>query len=580
MISKHHKLIGITESILKQLEQPVPDLHNELGRSDTLEGFVKDLKADLDLIRATALSLYPDLQQSRLARLSTQLAVHFFTERSMHGFCEKVLDELIKETGARTGAFILFDRISSEVDIVASRNSKEEDLPAEKIRVSRTILGQIRDGASSILIEDALSDETLGTEDSVRGLTLRSVMAIPLRMEDYLAGAIHLENELTRGAFDEPDLQLLLNVGRFVTVYLDSAFRINEEIEARQRIYSELKGRTRFDGIVGSSPKLLKVLETVEQVAPSDASIIIEGENGTGKELIARALHKGSKRSHRDLIVVNCAAIPDTLLESQLFGHERGSFTGAVSRQIGRLEQGNGSTVFLDEIGELSIGVQAKLLRFLQNREIERLGGTKTIQLDVRLVAATNRDIGDMVRRGDFREDLYYRLYVIPIKVPSLRERPEDIPLLADHFIDVFSLQSGRKRPVIDPDVYEALQKHKWPGNIRELENLIQRVVVLCKSDRITLGDLPPNIAQAKKVKLDIDKNPFGPYFANLPSNWSELKRRRKQMLHIASVYANNLEDKFIDELLERTGGNISRAATESGMHRTLIHRKLKARSQ
>jgi transcriptional regulator with GAF, ATPase, and Fis domain len=430
------------------------------------------------------------------------------------------------------------------------------------------------------LIEDALSDEKLGSEESIRGLTLRSIMAIPLRMEDYLAGAIHLENEATKGAFDEPDLKLLLDVGRLVAIYLDSAFRVNEEIAARQRIYSELKGRTRFDGVVGSSPKLLKVLETVEQVAPTEATVIIEGENGTGKELIARALHRSSNRSHRDLVVVNCAAIPDTLLESQLFGHERGSFTGAVSRQIGRLEQANGSTVFLDEIGELSIGVQAKLLRFLQNREIERLGGTKTIKLDVRLVAATNRDINEMVQRGDFREDLYYRLYVIPIRVPSLRERPEDIPLLADHFIDIYSLQSGRKRPVIDPDVFEALQGHKWPGNIRELENLIQRVVVLTKSDRITLGDLPPNIAQAKKVKLDIDKNPFGPYFSSLPTNWAELKRRRKQMLHIASVYAKNLEDKFLDDLLARTGGNISRAATESGMHRTLIHRKLKAREE
>jgi two-component system response regulator AtoC/two-component system nitrogen regulation response regulator NtrX len=329
---------------------------------------------------------------------------------------------------------------------------------------------------------------------------------------------------------------------------------------------------------VGSSPALLQVFETVEQVGASHATVIIEGESGTGKELVARALHKCSKRSGRPLVVVNCAAIPDALLESELFGHERGAYTGAYERQIGKLEQADKGTVFLDEVAELSMPVQAKLLRFLQYREIERLGSSQTRTLDVRLIAATSRNTKGMVDKGEFREDLFYRLYVIPIKVPPLRERIEDIPLLVNHFVRIFSLHSGCDRPEISPEVYEIFQEHSWPGNIRELENLVHRLVVLCKNGRIEAKDLPPHILGGKVQTLDIEKNPFVGYLMSPPSTWPELKRRRKQMLHIASSYAQRLEEKFIEDLLDKTGGNISRAAQLSGMHRTLLHRKLRQR--
>jgi transcriptional regulator with GAF, ATPase, and Fis domain len=563
------------EGASAQLENP-----KELLQSKEAETHIVGLRDQIQTIKEMVRGLTPAIEQSRFAALSTRLAVHFFTERSMHRFCERVLDELIQETGARTGAFVLFGETASKVEIVAARNSGKESLPFEEHRISRTILSRIREGEASVLIDDAVSEQDLGIEDSVRKLPLRSVLAIPLRVEDYLAGAIYLENAEVVGAFDELSRQLLLEVGRLVTVYLDSAFRLNAEIKARQRIYSEVKGKTHFDGIVGSSRKLMKILDLVEQVGPSEATAIIEGESGTGKELVARAIHQTSKRAKRPLVVVNCAAIPDTLLESQLFGHERGAFTGAVHRQIGRLEQADKGTVFLDEVGELSLPTQAKLLRFLQNREIERLGGRSTIRLDVRLLAATNRDIQAMVKRGDFRDDLYYRLYVIPVKVPPLRERLEDVPLLWDHFMEIFSLQSRSQRPEVAPEVYDLLQLYAWPGNIRELENLVERLVVMCKSGRIGIGDLPSHIVQGRKITLDIDKNPFGAYLASLPTNWPELKRRRKQMLTIASVYSKKLEDMFIDDLLEKTGGNISRAAQQSGMHRTMIHRRLKARNQ
>jgi DNA-binding NtrC family response regulator len=236
--------------------------------------------------------------------------------------------------------------------------------------------------------------------------------------------------------------------------------------------------------------------------------------------------------------------------------------------------------VFLDEVAELSMAIQAKLLRFLQYREIERLGSTKTRRVDVRLIAATSRDTKGMVDNGEFREDLFYRLNVIPIKVPPLRDRTEDIPLLIDHFLRVFSLHSGRECPEIAPEVYEIFQEYRWPGNVRELENLVHRMVVLCKSGRIEVKDVPSHISGGKIQTLDIEKNPFVGYLASPPATWSELKRRRKQMLHIASNYAQKLEERFIEDLLKKTDGNISRAAQLSGMHRTLLHRKLRARSQ
>lgn len=578
--SSYRILFEKVETLLGRLESPEPACAEEISQSKKIQSLWNDLLKEITSIYKVVEDLSPTIRQSRLAELSTRFAVHFFSERSMPRFCEKVLDELIQETGAHTGALILFKEKTSEVQVIAARNDKKQSLDQDKLRVSRTTLAQIQEGVSSILVEDALADNRLSDERSTEELSLRSVLAIPLRVEDYLAGAIHLENQSIPGVFDEADRELLLDVGKLVTVYLNSAYRLNEEITARHRLYSELKGKTHFDGIVGTSPALLEVFEIVKQVGPSEATAIIEGESGTGKELIARAIHNFSKRTDSPLVVVNCAAIPDALLESELFGHERGAYTGAYDRQIGKLEQADKGTVFLDEVAELPMPIQAKLLRFLQYREIERLGSSKTRRIDVRLIAATSRNTKAMVDKGEFREDLFYRLYVIPIKVPPLRERTEDIPLLVDHFMRVFSLHSSRECPDIAPEVYEIFQEYKWPGNVRELENLVHRLVVLCKSGRVEVKDLPSHVSGGKIQTLDIAKNPFSGYMVSPPSTWPELKRRRKQMLHIASNYAQQLEEKFIEDLLKKTDGNISRAAQISGMHRTLLHRKLRSRSQ
>jgi transcriptional regulator with GAF, ATPase, and Fis domain len=246
----------------------------------------------------------------------------------------------------------------------------------------------------------------------------------------------------------------------------------------------------RFEQVIGNSPALESVLEQVERVAPTDSTVLIHGETGTGKELIARAIHNISSRCGRSFVKLNCAAIPLDLLESELFGHEKGAFTGAIAQKIGRFELADKGTLFLDEVGDIPPALQPKLLRVLQEQEFERLGSTRTHQVDVRLVAATNRDLVDMVKEREFRSDLYYRLNVFPVLLPPLRERREDIPALVSHFVDMFTRRMGKQIDHISPETIASLTAYQWPGNIRELQNLIERAVIL-SNDRVLPNPLP-----------------------------------------------------------------------------------------
>ena len=248
-----------------------------------------------------------------------------------------------------------------------------------------------------------------------------------------------------------------------------------EKLESSDQVSYE----RRFEQLIGNSPALEAVLEQVERVAPMDSTVLIQGETGTGKELIARAIHNISSRCGRSFVKLNCAAIPLDLLESELFGHEKGAFTGAITQRIGRFELADKGTLFLDEVGDIPLGLQPKLLRVLQEREFERLGSARTHQVDVRLVAATNRDLTDMVKRGEFRSDLYYRLNVFPILLPPLRARCEDVPALVMHFVEIFCRRMGKQIKHIPPETMSALSSYEWPGNIRELQNLIERAVIL-----------------------------------------------------------------------------------------------------
>ncbi|MCU1240476.1 MAG: hypothetical protein JWO71_1202 [Candidatus Acidoferrum typicum] len=269
----------------------------------------------------------------------------------------------------------------------------------------------------------------------------------------------------------------------------------------------QVNDERRFEQVIGKSPALETVLEQVECVAPTDSTVLIQGETGTGKELIARAIHNISSRCGRPFVKLNCAAIPLDLLESELFGHEKGAFTGAIAQKLGRFETADKGTLFLDEVGDIPLALQPKLLRVLQEQEFERLGGTRTHQVDVRLVAATNRDLTEMVKRNGFRSDLYYRLNVFPIQLPPLRERREDIPALVEHFVDILSRRMGKQIDEIPPQVMSAFASHPWPGNIRELQNFIERSVILSAGTVLSppLGELKrsPEPASSSAVTLE-----------------------------------------------------------------------------
>jgi two-component system response regulator HydG len=296
---------------------------------------------------------------------------------------------------------------------------------------------------------------------------------------------------------------------------------------------ARLAERYSFDNIVGSAAPMQAVFKTVQQIAGSRASVLITGESGTGKELIAAAIHQRSPRAKGPFVKLHCAALAESLLESELFGHERGSFTGAQGRRDGRFQQAHGGTLFLDEIGEISPAVQVKLLRFLQEREFERVGGNETISVDVRVIAATNRDLQRMVAEGTFREDLFYRLNVINLEMPALRARPSDVPLLAAHFLRKYSAENGKQVDGFSDDALERLSAYGWPGNVRELENVVERAVVMAQGATIGIGDLPQHLVPAKA----------------------------RGAVQIPGATMDEIERYAITRTLEATGGSTSRAA-------------------
>ena len=320
------------------------------------------------------------------------------------------------------------------------------------------------------------------------------------------------------------------------------------------RLRGELERAAGFDEMVGASPEMRQVFGVVEQVATADATVLIRGETGTGKELVARAIHRRSHRRDRDFVAVNCSAVPHGLLESEFFGHEKGAFTGAGARRVGRFEQADGSTLFLDEVGELGLAVQAKLLRVLQEKEITRLGAVRATPVDVRIVAATNQDLESLVREGRFRDDLYYRLNVIPIRLPSLRERPGDLPLLMEHFLQEFAGRYGKARIPAPPDLLAAASAYPWPGNVRELRNLCERAVLMGW----------PAVA------------PILSGGARPPASLSSLADMDAPFLEAKAALVERFEREYLIRLLQKHRGRVGEVARAAGMAERNLYEKMK----
>lgn len=327
-------------------------------------------------------------------------------------------------------------------------------------------------------------------------------------------------------------------------------------------------------GIIGQSPALQEVFQILSKVAPTDSTVLVAGESGTGKELLVRALHKNSCRADKPFVPVNCGAIPKELLESELFGHEKGAFTHAIKSRAGRFEMATGGTIFLDEIGELDLSLQVKILRVLQEKEFERVGGSKTIKTDVRIVAATNRDLEKEVEKGNFREDLFYRLNVIPLVLPPLRERGEDILHLANFFLEKFCSEKNRDKLALDEKTARILTSYSWPGNIRELENFMERMTILCEEEQIKPKELPPKILEETGSPPAADQNANSEkYF-----DWPGIRDMEDKDLGLKD-FLDTIETNLISEALEKTEGVKNQAAELLGIKRTTLIEKLKKKN-
>ena len=332
--------------------------------------------------------------------------------------------------------------------------------------------------------------------------------------------------------------------------------RMKQLEEENLSLKKRVEERYRLEGLVGKSPQMLKIYDLIETVAQTDTTVLVNGENGTGKELVANAIHLQSPRKNSPFIKVNCAALPETLLETELFGHERGAFTGAIRQRKGRFEMADGGTLFLDEVGEIFPAVQVKLLRVLQERQFERVGGNETLAVDVRLICATQRDLKEEIRKGNFREDLYYRLNVVPITLPPLRERREDILLLAEHFVDKFSKKMGKEIAGLSEDAKALLLRYPFPGNIRELENMLERAIALIKGKIIQPEDLPDEVC-------------------GQPSSIQDVCKRIRGSKPLASA-TKLFEKEYIQSVLEKTKGKKGQAADMLGISRKTLWEKIK----
>jgi transcriptional regulator with GAF, ATPase, and Fis domain len=465
--------------------------------------------------------------------------------RDLEELQAQLLDLIFEVVPAGRGAILLSEGAGQEFNCLYAR-TRQAGQP-QLVRVSRTIAQKVMKDNVAILGVDVPSSGNLREVQSLVASDVRSLLCVPLSVFQRMIGCIYLDSTTVANRFHEEHLQLMAGVAGISAVALDNARRLQWLEQENQRLMTEIR---QDQNLIGEGAKMTDVYQFLARVSPTDSTVLIEGESGTGKELVAKALHRKSPRANKPFVAINCAAIPETLLESDLFGHESGAFTGAAKLKKGRLEIADGGVVFLDEIGELAPSLQVKLLRVLQEREFERVGGTHPIRINIRLIAATNRDLEEAVRKGEFRQDLYYRLAVVNLTLPPLRERREDIPMLARHFAQKYAMRCRTKAKPISREAMAALVSYEWPGNVRELENAVERALVMGSSDAVLLEDLPESLLEQSPPE-DVTE---GKYHASV----KELKKH------------------LILDAVEQTGGNYVEAAGLLGVHPNYLHRLIR----
>ncbi len=465
--------------------------------------------------------------------------------RDLNDLQGQLLDLIFEVVPAGRGAILLADREGQQFNSMFARMRHVGQTPL--VRVSRTVARQVLEQGIAILGSDVPSSDELRAVESLAASQVRSLLCVPLTVFQRVIGCIYLDSDQLDKRLDEAHLELVTAIAGISAMALENARHLHWLEQENERLNVEISQER---SLVGESPRMKEVYQFLKRVAPTDSTVLIEGESGTGKELAARALHRNSGRAEKPFMAINCAAIPETLLESDLFGHERGAFTGAGSLKRGRLEIADGGVVFLDEIGELAAALQVKLLRVLQEREFERVGGNSPIKVDVRVIAATNCNLEQAVREGRFRQDLYYRLAVLKITMPALRDRRDDIPMLARHFVQKHAKRCKVKARPVSREALACLVNYDWPGNVRELENAIERALVLGSPDMVLPEDLPESLLEP----------PPAPEMTEAKYH-AAIKELKKQLIRDA---------------VEQTQGSFADAARILGVHPNYLHRLIR----
>ncbi len=481
-----------------------------------------------------------------------KIATTINSARGLEAVQRQLLELVFEVVPADSGAILLAEGGAGE-EFSSVFGLDRKSGPNRTVRVSRTITSRVMTEGVFILSNDVQESEAFGEAESLIASRIQALLCVPLVLFDKTVGVIYLyaSDPLTR--FDKDHLQLLTAVAGIAAVALENARHFewleSENERLREDVWVE-------HNMIGESPRMREVYQFIARVAPTNSTVLIRGESGTGKELVARAIHLNSTRKAKPFVAVNCAALMETLLESELFGHEKGAFTGAVAQKKGRLEIADGGTLFLDEVGEMPLVLQAKLLRVLQEREFERVGGTRTLKVDIRLIAATNKDLEEAIRQGEFRQDLYYRLNVVSLATPPLRERREDIPLLASYFVQKYADKCNRRVRGISSEARARLTGYDWPGNVRELENAIERAIVLGATEMILPEDLPEAALESAA-----------------PASTGTSSRGGVANYHEAVAEAKK---QLILQAIEQSSGNYTEAAKLLGVHPNYLHRLIR----
>ncbi|HZQ22784.1 MAG TPA: sigma 54-interacting transcriptional regulator [Terriglobales bacterium] len=465
--------------------------------------------------------------------------------RELDELQQQILNLTFEIAPAERGAILLEGTQSEKFSSIFARNRVSED--PRPVRVSRTIARQVLEQGVAILGSDVPSSGGYKQVESLIVSHVRSFLCVPMTVFQNVIGCIYLDATDPKNRLDEDHMELVTAIAGISAVALDNAKRLQWLEEENERLNAEVNLQ---HSMVGESQKMKEVYQVLSRVAPTESTVLIGGESGTGKELAARAIHRSSPRAAKPFVAINCAAIPENLLETEFFGHEKGAFTGAVGQKKGKLEIADGGTVFLDEIGEIVQALQVKLLRVLQEREFDRVGGTKPVSVNIRVIAATNRELLECVKAGTFRQDLYYRLNVVRVNMPALRDRKDDIPMLARYFIEKHSQRLNVKAKVISREALGCLMSYDWPGNVRELENAIERALVMGSSDQVLPEDLPESLLEVESAAA----NSGAKYHAAV----KDLKKR------------------LIQDAIEEAKGNYTDAAKLLGVHPNYLHRLIR----